>query len=509
MNKLRLVLAALCVVFVLAASASAQSSQSVQQTNAAKPPASGLTAKADRSPETSGHDSPTDIEMLRRRVEDVENQNRALVQMVTELKARLDGSASLEQKTDNSTAHTASAATPAAVSETSSPRGAQAPAKPDQPDKNQPVRWSDLLGEGNRIKFYGFLRVDLDIDSQRASSTQTPLFITSPDPAAGGASIGEFSMHPRLTRFGIDFSGPRIETLGNAKLSGKLETDFENGGSESRQIIRIRHAFLRLDWKDFSILGGQTWDTVSPLYPTVNNDTLQWNAGNVGDRRPQVRAAYEPKLGQGKFSFAAGVGLTGAIDAADLDNNGFRDGEESHLPDFQARAGYSYPIGKDRSASFGVSGFYGSLRTVRPIAGRTEFHSQLLNVDFSVPFTSHFALRGEGWWGRNMSDVRGGAGQGVNLATGREIRGRGGWSEANITVSRYLSLNPGFSTDDPVDGDLPNGGRTRNRAFYFANRITPSRNFLIGVDYLRWLTTFKGLKSGLDNRVNIFLQYSF
>src|ERR1700730_10558128 len=100
MNKLRLVLAALCVVFVLAASASAQSSQSVQQTNAAKPQASGLTAKADRTPETSGHDSPTDIEMLRRRVEDVENQNRALVQMVTELKARLDGSASLEQKTD-------------------------------------------------------------------------------------------------------------------------------------------------------------------------------------------------------------------------------------------------------------------------------------------------------------------------------------------------------------------------------------------------------------------------
>ena len=509
MNKPRFALAALCAVFVLVATASAQSSQSFQQINATKSQASGLSAKADRPPETGAADSATDIELLRRRVEEVENQNRALVQIVTELKARLDAPNRVEQKKDASAAGAVSTTTPAAVSETSFPPVIQAPSKPDQPDNNQPVRWSDLVGEGNRIKFYGFLRVDLDIDSQRASNTQTPLFITSPDPAAAGVSIGEFSMHPRLTRFGIDFSGPRIETLGNAKLSGKLETDFENGGSESRQIIRIRHAYLRLDWNDFSILGGQTWDIVSPLYPTVNNDTLQWNAGNVGDRRPQLRAAYEPKVGGGKFSFAGGVGLTGAIDAVDLDNNGFRDGEESQLPDFQARVGYSYPLGKDRSASFGLSGFYGFLKTVRPIAGRTDFHSQLLNVDFTIPFASHFALRGEGWWGRNMSDVRGGAGQGVNVATGREIRGRGGWSEANITVSRYLSLNPGFSTDDPVDSDLPNGGRTRNRAFYFANRITPSRNFLIGVDYLRWLTTFKGLKSGLDNRVNIFLQYSF
>jgi hypothetical protein len=376
-------------------------------------------------------------------------------------------------------------------------------------EKNQPARWSDLIGEGNKFKLYGFLRLDLDFDSQRPNNSQTPLFITSPDPAAGGTSIGEFSMHPRLTRFGIDYSGPQLSKLGDAKLSGKLETDFENGGSESRQIIRIRHAFLRLDWSEFSILAGQTWDIVSPLYPTVNNDTVQWNAGNVGDRRPQFRAAYEPKAGRGKFSFIGGAGLTGAIDALDLDSNGFRDGEESQRPDVQARVGYSYPIGKDRSASFGISGFYGFLKTARPIAGRTDYHSQLLNVDFTLPFASQFAFRGEGWWGRNMSDVRGGAGQAINVATGREIRGRGGWFEANIKPSRYFSFNPGFSTDDPLDQDVPNGGRTRNRSFYFANRIMPGGNFLIGADYLRWLTSYKGFRRGLDNRVNIFFQYSF
>jgi len=107
---------------------------------------------------------------------------------------------------------------------------------------------------------------------------------------------------------------------------------------------------------------------VSPLFPTVNNDSLMWNAGNVGDRRPQLRAAYERKAGRGKVALAGSFGLTGAIDAQDLDANGFRDGEESALPNFQGRVGYSRPLGKGREASLGVSGFYGFMKTSRAVA---------------------------------------------------------------------------------------------------------------------------------------------
>jgi hypothetical protein len=512
MRKTSLQIAAICgaVLFILAR-ASAQDTKPSKQLRLTGSQSHTLTSSGAHTASDRVHDSekdgsvpPTSVDALRQRIEEVENQNRALLQMVTELKARLDSTvnpAEMKGKSSNVPALNA------AVSKT--PDAVPTQSDPGQVDKNQPTRWSELISEGNRFKLYGFLRLDLDIDSQRPNNAQTPLFITSPDPAGGGSSMGEFSMHPRLTRFGIDYTGLRIPKLGDARLSGKLETDFENGGSESRQIIRIRHAYLKLDWNAVSILAGQTWDIVSPLFPTVNNDTLQWNAGNVGDRRPQFRAAYEPKAGRGKFSLIGGVGLTGAIDSLDLDNNGFRDGEESQLPNIQARIGYSYPIGKDLSASFGISGFYGYLKTARPVVGRTDFHNQLVNIDFSLPFTSFFALRGEGWWGRNMSDVRGGAGQGINTVTGREIRGRGGWSEANFKVSRYFSINPGFSTDDPVDADVQNSGRTRNRAFYLANRITPGGSFLIGADYLRWLTNFKGLRRGIDNRVNLFFQYSF
>ena len=157
----------------------------------------------------------------------------------------------------------------------------------------------------------------------------------------------------------------------------------------------------------------------------------------------------------------------------------------------------------------GISGFYGFLKTAKPVVGRQDFHTQLINVDFTLPVLSRLAFKGEGWWGRNMSDIRGGAGQGINVTTGREIRGRGGWGEANIKLSPYFAINPGFSTDDPVDADIPVGGRTRNRSFFIANRITPGGNFLIGADYLRWKTNFSGFKTAVDDRINIFLQYNF
>jgi hypothetical protein len=502
--RIKLTLAALCGITLLIGSAAAQTTRHADiatpgtpATPAASPAAPSNTNK---SPDEDG--PVGEVEDLRRRVEELEQQNRALARALVEINAKLGATTRAETAV-------------VVTTETAASAPARAVEQPVQPSASAPrrddpyVRWSEILGEGNRVKLYGFLRLDLDFDSQRPNNGQIPFFITSPDARAGGAGNGNFSMHPRLTRFGVDYTGPTIRTLGDARLNGKFEVDFENGGSESRQIIRIRHAYLRLGWKDFSLTGGQTWDAVSPLFPTVNHDSLMWNAGNVGDRRPQLRGAYERKAGRGKLSLVGAAGLTGAVDGQDLDANGFRDGEESALPNLQGRAGYAYPVGKGREASFGVSGFYGFMKTTRAVAGRTEFNSQLVNLDLTLPLHSRVTLRGEGWWGRNLSDVRGGAGQGINLATGREIRGRGGWGEATFHASRYLSITPGFTTDDPVDLDLPAGGRTRNRAFYLGNRITPGGNFAVGADYLRWRTDYKGLLRGVNNRVNIFLQYNF
>jgi hypothetical protein len=490
---------------------------------------SGGNPSSGRADERTNEAGGSDVEQLKRRVEELESQNRRMLILLMQLKAQLDqmggknsanikahgvmgatGSAFLQSDTPASLMPAVHSTTIGASSSAAS--GAINRVASVPPAKNEavePVQWPELIAAGNRVKFYGSLRLDLDVDSQSPNNAQIPFWITSSGSSpSNGAS--NFSMHPRLTRLGFDYTGARIAAVDNGKLSGKLELDFLNGGSESRQIIRIRQAYFKLNWGQASFLGGQTWDVYSPLFPTVNGEAVMWNAGNLGDRRPMVRFAYEPKSGRGQWSFVSGAGLTGAVDPQDLDCNGLRDGEVSGRPDLQGRVGYTRPLWvADQPAALGVSGFYGWLNTIPPLAGRTAFTSQAINIDGSLPLTGRMSLRGEGWFGRNLSDLRGGIGQGVNTTSGLEIRSRGGWAELHFKLSKYLSVYPGLSIDDPVDRDLASGGRVRNRAFFLGNRISPSEQFVVGVDYYRWRTDYKGLPAGIDNRFNIFFQYGF
>lgn len=363
-----------------------------------------------------------------------------------------------------------------------------------------------LAGHDSSIGFYGFIRFDAIFDDSRSDAIQTPTFIRSEAP--GTSNQDAFNFHPRLTRFGFNYQGPRLGGDRGAKLGGKIEVDFQNGGRESRQVMRMRHAFMTLDWEQTRLLVGQTWDIISPLYPTVNNDTMMWNAGNLGDRRPQVRGRIARALASGdKLTFEAGIGLSGAIDRQDLDSNGVRDGDDGLLQNLQARLAYARG-GSDQRWTIGLSGHFGREQTQVPIAGENRFDSSSLSLDFAGRW-GRFGLKGEAWIGSNLDDFRGGIGQGVNVMTGREIDAAGGWLEAGLEVTQVHSIYLGFTTDDPSDADLPAGGRSKNEVWYLVQRFRLARSFLVGIDYLNWRTEFQGLPAGEDNRFNLYLVYNF
>lgn len=383
----------------------------------------------------------------------------------------------------------------------------QAPPKADEP---APPPKEMAAGNESRFRVYGFVRLDAIFDDSRPDSFQSPLFILSEGPGGAPKDAGNFTLHPRLTRLGLDYSGPTLEALGGAALSGRIEMDFQNGGRESRGIPRYRHLFLKLAWAESSLLAGQTSDVISPLFPTVNSDTLMWNAGNLGDRRAQVRYAYEPKGDGVRASWTLGLGLTGAVDTKDLDNDGVRDGEASSLPHVQARAALSMPIGSEgKRFEVGISGHAASEETTTAIAGETEFDSSSLGLDVRVPFASRFTFQGEAWQGENLSDFRGGVAQGVNTATGEEIESRGAWVELGFQATPLYALYAGVTRDDPEDGDLGTGGRIRNGASYLVNRLKFGKVLTVGLDYLRWTTEYKGRAKGEDNRFNAYVIYDF
>jgi hypothetical protein len=377
---------------------------------------------------------------------------------------------------------------------------------PEEPARESRGEIGELRFGNSAFRFYGFARLDAIYDDSRSSSLQSPTFILSEDPSAGPEDEDSLTLHPRLTRFGVDLEGPALEPLGGARLGGKLEVDFQNGGRESRAVPRYRHAYLTLAWERSTLLLGQTWDLISPLYPEVNADTLMWNAGNLGDRRTQVRWTLEP-AGAG-LSFAAAAGLTGAVDDQDLDGNGVRDGEDAALPNLQARLGWSRPVATG-SLALGAWGYTAREEVQTPVGGESEFDSFAVGVDFSVPLPGSLAVRGELWTGENLSDIRGGIGQGVNTATGEEIASRGGWAELGWKSDGPYSIYAGGTLDDPDDDDLRPGDRSENSAWYLVQRLDFGPAFRVGLDYLHWTTDYAGLDEGTDNRLNLYVVYFF
>ncbi|MCK6479624.1 MAG: hypothetical protein HUU06_05140 [Planctomycetaceae bacterium] len=367
--------------------------------------------------------------------------------------------------------------------------------------------------KGSRFKFYGFLRLDAIWDDSMPSNTQTIGWVRSEDPTVpGGVSKnrGDFTMHPRLTRFGFDLDGGKLADLGDAKVTGKLEIDFYNNGlsgqSESRAALRMRHAFLTLGWEKDTLLAGQTTDLIAPLWPIVNPDLVNWGAGNLGDRRAQVRWTRNEKIGNGTLTLAGMAGLTGAQDNQNLDGDGVRDGEASGLPSLQARIGFGAPL-DGRTIEMGLWGHRAREKTAADVGSHGDFSSTALGVDLHFPVTAEIYVKGEAYVGRNMDDVRGGIFQGVNAA-GQEIAAQGGWLEVGFKASKSLTLAAGFSEDNPDSGDLGVGGRDRNRIWYAAAHW----NWDVietGVDFMHWHTQFKGQKGGLDNRVQAYIAYHF
>src|SRR3990170_2096326 len=114
------------------------------------------------------------------------------------------------------------------------------------------------------VKPYGFLRLDLIYNDSKTNNSQTTMWVSSEDGVKAAVDDEEFVVHPRLTRLGLHVKGGKVDS---SDVNGNLEIDFVStpNFSESRQAIRLRHAFLTIRSGKFSLLAGQTWD-ISPLY---------------------------------------------------------------------------------------------------------------------------------------------------------------------------------------------------------------------------------------------------
>lgn len=142
--------------------------------------------------------------------------------------------------------------------------------------------------------FYGFVRGDVFYNSRANVAPVDGNFYMYPMDESLDANGKDLNATPNgsfytfTTRLGLDVKGP---ALGKARTSAKIETDF-GGFSASTTMLRIRQAYVALDWEKSQLLIGQTWH---PLIGDILPDVLNLSTGapfNPFNRSPMFRYRY-------------------------------------------------------------------------------------------------------------------------------------------------------------------------------------------------------------------------
>lgn len=149
------------------------------------------------------------------------------------------------------------------------------------------------------IKFSGFVKTDVFWDSRQTVSLREGHFLLYPANEKLDADGEDINAKPNFnilsiqTRLRGTITGP--DALG-AKTSGVIEGAFFGHTEGDINGFRLRHAFVKLDWKNTSLLAGQYWHPafVTYCFPGV----VSFNTGTPFvpfTRNPQVRLTQ--KLG--------------------------------------------------------------------------------------------------------------------------------------------------------------------------------------------------------------------
>lgn len=156
------------------------------------------------------------------------------------------------------------------------------------------------------IKFSGFVKTDIFYDSRQSSASnglREGHFFLFPDDVLYDDDMNDLNANPSFhilniqTRIRGDITGP--DAFG-AKTSGAIEAEFFGTSESDLNGFRLRHAFVKMDWQNVSLLAGQYWH---PMFPAENfPGTVSFNTGAPFlpfSRNPQVRLLWLP----GKVSF--------------------------------------------------------------------------------------------------------------------------------------------------------------------------------------------------------------
>jgi hypothetical protein len=191
------------------------------------------------------------------------------------------------------------AAAPAAFAQStpSAPSESQATPQPAMTAVTPQKAATPVVNKWN-AQIYGFAELDM-IQDTREAMTEVPGNPVLPHAGNNyAADHGRLQLSMRNTRLGFRFSSPEFRGM---KGSGLVETDFfgsqpnaaggnSEGGFYNNAVLRVRHAWAKLETPYVDVLGGQTWQLFGwQPYFHPNTVELQGVPGQVYSRTAQFR----------------------------------------------------------------------------------------------------------------------------------------------------------------------------------------------------------------------------
>ena len=268
---------------------------------------------------------------------------------------------------------------------------------------------------GFGIKFSGFVKSDFFFDTRQTVAAREGHFLLwpSPDkPDENGDDINakaNFNFLVVQSRLKGTISGP--DAFG-AKTSGVIEGDFFAQANENINLLRLRHAFVKLNWTRLEVLAGQYWN---PLFVTdCFPGTVSFNTGTPLQsfaRNPQLRLT----LNMGGFKLTAA-----ALSQRDYASRGEAGASSSYLrnsatPDMHLQMQYGLK-NSDSSTGFLVGGglaFKSITPRLESVVGTSpeevykvrETVSGITAMGYTKLTTRPITFKFEARYGENISDL--------------------------------------------------------------------------------------------------------
>lgn len=372
----------------------------------------------------------------------------------------------------------------------------------EQPEPEKQSVWSTV-----ELQVYGYVKLDASYDTGPADPGN---FVRWIDLRPQNQDDDEFNMTANQTRFGLWIRGPE-EREKRIQTAGRVEIDFYGGGPENRPWPMLRLAYIDLVWPHagWRMLAGQSFDVISPLNPNTVNYSVQWWAGNIGYRRPQIQLSRYFSLTDSTALKLVGaitrnIGTTDSV-FAEVDA-----GSDAGIPGLQGRVAVQAG-GSRRAGPFeiGLSGHWAEEEYDLDDAGNFErFDSWSANLDLEVPLSTKITLQAEAYTGANLSSYLGGIGQGVNLDLGREIGDTGGWLSVALGPYGSITHHAGVTHTDPDDDDLEIGDHAANGSIFWNGIYDVTGHVQFALELSYWRTEYKQAADQIDVADSLRTQFA-